>query len=212
MLEAELLTMETEVRRAYGFRPAQVAGRPRRDEGATGPDPRVVAAAGWLRRVVPTLDDDWVAYLVGVVFGTAEWPGLLPQARRLLGEAERAFRPETPCPMCGALSLVARRPSTGLVACVNPACKDPPEGRPPHLGCDHLVAVRGEPGVNEDPVVDTAAAATAIFSSPDRVRQWSHRGLLERRGRDSRGRALYRLEDVFAVEKKLRRDGDAGPL
>jgi hypothetical protein len=129
MVEAELLAMETEVRRAYGVGPAVVAGRPRREEGVVGPDPRVVAATGWLRRVIPTLDDDWVAYLAGLVHGTTEGPGLLAATRRLLGEAERAFRPETPCPMCGALSLVARRPSTGLIACANPACRDG-EGRP----------------------------------------------------------------------------------
>jgi hypothetical protein len=89
----------------------------------------VVAACGWLRQALPGLDDAWVEYVTGIVQGTADGPGLLPVARRLLGLSERPVRFERSCPMCGCLSLLAPRPSTGIVICTNPECRDP-EGRP----------------------------------------------------------------------------------
>lgn len=128
MMEVTLLGLEAEVRQAHDFRPAQATGRPQRDQDGTGPDPRVVAAAGWLRKAVPNLDDDWAEYVAGIVQGTVERPGLLPMARRLLGLSERAFRPQTPCPHCGCMSLIAFRPTTGVLVCNNPDCRDG-EGR-----------------------------------------------------------------------------------
>jgi hypothetical protein len=88
----------------------------------------VVAACGWLRQTLPSLDELWVEYVAGIVQGTVEGPGLLPVARRLLGLSEHPVRFERGCPMCGCLSLLAPRPSTGVVICTNPDCRDA-EGR-----------------------------------------------------------------------------------
>jgi hypothetical protein len=49
-------------------------GRPHRDHDGTGPDLQVVAA-GWLRRLVPSLIEDWAESVAGVVLGTAEGRG-----------------------------------------------------------------------------------------------------------------------------------------
>lgn len=127
-LETAVLDLEAEVRHAHGVRPAQVAGRPHRDRDGTGPDPRVVAACGWLRQALPALDDLWIDYMAGVVQGTPDGPGMLPVTRRLLGLSERPVRFERGCPMCGCLLLLAPRPSTGVVICTNPDCRDS-EGR-----------------------------------------------------------------------------------
>lgn len=47
--------------------------------------------------------------------------------------------------------------------------------------------------------VDTLAAAEAARVKPALIRTWATRGLLERRGRDHRNRALYALDDVYRI-------------
>lgn len=48
-------------------------------------------------------------------------------------------------------------------------------------------------------LVDTVAAGAAVHVSPVTIRSWAHRGALERKGTDTRGRALYDLAAVYAV-------------
>ncbi|ALY08908.1 MerR-like helix-turn-helix DNA binding domain protein [Arthrobacter phage Galaxy] len=53
-------------------------------------------------------------------------------------------------------------------------------------------------------LVDTVAAATAAGVPSSTLRGWAHRGLLERKGTDGRGRAVYSLADVYRVAGEVR--------
>lgn len=53
-------------------------------------------------------------------------------------------------------------------------------------------------------LVDTVAAATAAGVPASTLRGWAHRGLLERKGKDARGRAVYSLADVYRVAGAVR--------
>ncbi|UVK62602.1 MerR-like helix-turn-helix DNA binding domain protein [Arthrobacter phage TaylorSipht] len=56
----------------------------------------------------------------------------------------------------------------------------------------------------EPVLVDSVAAATAAGVKPSTFRGWAHRGLLERKGTDARGRALYELGDVYRAAERVR--------
>ncbi|WNM65735.1 MerR-like helix-turn-helix DNA binding domain protein [Arthrobacter phage Vulpecula] len=53
-------------------------------------------------------------------------------------------------------------------------------------------------------LVDSVAAATAAGVKPATLRGWAHRGLLERKGTDSKGRAVYDLADVYRTAGAVR--------
>jgi DNA-binding transcriptional MerR regulator len=53
-------------------------------------------------------------------------------------------------------------------------------------------------------LLSTVEAATCARVEPGVVRTWAHRGLLQPVDRDARGRPLYRLSDVVAVERSTR--------
>lgn len=60
-------------------------------------------------------------------------------------------------------------------------------------------------GEDVEPVlVDTGAAAEAVGVSPATIRSWVNRGLLERKGRDRRGRGLVDLAAVIAADERTR--------
>jgi DNA-binding transcriptional MerR regulator len=61
------------------------------------------------------------------------------------------------------------------------------------------VSTEGEPVL-----VDTVAAGLAVHVAPATVRGWKHRGLIEGKGKDARGRVLYSLADVYAAAEKVR--------
>lgn len=48
-------------------------------------------------------------------------------------------------------------------------------------------------------LVDTAAAAAAVGRPVGTIRRWGSTRLLERHGRDTKGRALWDLEQVYRV-------------
>jgi hypothetical protein len=73
-MEIELLALEVLVRQARLPAPLSCPAAPNRDQDGTGPDLQVVAA-GWLRRAVPSLIEDWAESVAGVVLGTAEGRG-----------------------------------------------------------------------------------------------------------------------------------------
>jgi len=47
-----------------------------------------------------------------------------------------------------------------------------------------------------DTLADTEAIASFLHVRPATVRSWAHRGQLERRGRDRRGRTLYSVKQA----------------
>ena len=54
-------------------------------------------------------------------------------------------------------------------------------------------------------LADTHAIALMTRRAPSTIRSWAHRGHLQRRGTDWRGRALYALEDAEAILDQQRR-------
>ena len=56
-----------------------------------------------------------------------------------------------------------------------------------------------------DQLVTAAEAALAAGVSAATVRDWKRRDLLEPAGRDRRHRPLYRITDVWDVERRTRR-------
>jgi DNA-directed RNA polymerase specialized sigma24 family protein len=50
-----------------------------------------------------------------------------------------------------------------------------------------------------DPLADALALAALLHVSPATVRSWAHRGRLDRRGRDPRGRTLYSIAEASAL-------------
>lgn len=58
-----------------------------------------------------------------------------------------------------------------------------------------------------DPVVlvDTVAAGVAVHVAAATIRGWKHRGLIEGKGKDTRGRVLYSLADVYAAAEEVRK-------
>ena len=63
--------------------------------------------------------------------------------------------------------------------------------------------VGGRHGIyyEDDDLVTVAQIADERDTTEDVVRHWVHRWPLERKGRDDRGRALYRWGDVIALER-----------
>ncbi|QOP64961.1 MerR-like helix-turn-helix DNA binding domain protein [Arthrobacter phage Brynnie] len=51
--------------------------------------------------------------------------------------------------------------------------------------------------------MDSVAAAAAAGVKPATLRGWAHRGLLERKGTDSKGRALYDLGAVYGTAERV---------
>jgi len=50
-------------------------------------------------------------------------------------------------------------------------------------------------------LLDTIALARAVDREPQTIRVWATAGLLTRRGRDTKGRTLYDLDEALAVAK-----------
>lgn len=59
-------------------------------------------------------------------------------------------------------------------------------------------------------LVDTAAAAVAVNTTTQTIRQWRVRGKVHQHGRDERGRGLYDLGEVYQAAATVRRRGSAG--
>lgn len=55
-----------------------------------------------------------------------------------------------------------------------------------------------------DPLADARAIATWLGVSPVTVRSWAHRGRIQARGRDRRGRALYSLAEAQRIAASAR--------
>ncbi|HEV8651438.1 MAG TPA: hypothetical protein VG276_19090 [Actinomycetes bacterium] len=128
-LEQLVLDLEAGLRDALGFAQAQYVARGDREHGGWALDPRVGAALGWLADAATTVvAAGYGEHCVGLLYGNADTRGAIPQARSLLGLSERPVRFQRDCPMCGCRSLLAPRPSQGVVVCVNPPCRDA-EGR-----------------------------------------------------------------------------------
>jgi len=53
-----------------------------------------------------------------------------------------------------------------------------------------------------DPLADGPALAKFFSVSPATVRSWAHRGQLEKRGTDERGRNLYSVAEAQALAEK----------
>lgn len=53
-----------------------------------------------------------------------------------------------------------------------------------------------------DPLADGPALAKFFGVSPATIRSWVHRGQLERRGTDGRGRNLYSIAQAQALAEK----------
>lgn len=134
-IEVSVLALEAGVREDRSLPPIQRWARGNRDRGGWAPDPRVLDALRWLADMSSVLVEDWGQTCHDVLFGGEQTRGLLPQARALLGKTERPVWFEHPCPHCNAMSLVSRRPSSGIVTCSNPVCRDA-EGRPHRWSVD----------------------------------------------------------------------------
>lgn len=52
-------------------------------------------------------------------------------------------------------------------------------------------------------LVDSVSAAVAVDRPAGTIRRWASQGLLERKGADARGRALYDLADVYRVSLRF---------
>jgi hypothetical protein len=52
-------------------------------------------------------------------------------------------------------------------------------------------------------LVDTVSAAVAVDRPRGTIRRWASQGLLERKGTDGGGRALYDLAAVYAVSVRF---------
>lgn len=52
---------------------------------------------------------------------------------------------------------------------------------------------------------DGPALARTLHVAPATIRQWRHRGHLTRLGTDTRGRALYDLDEALALAEQTRR-------
>jgi hypothetical protein len=59
-------------------------------------------------------------------------------------------------------------------------------------------------------LVDTAAAAVAVNTTTQTIRQWRVRGKVQQYGKDGRGRGLYDLGEVYQAAARARRRGSAG--
>lgn len=53
------------------------------------------------------------------------------------------------------------------------------------------------------PLIDGPAIAATLGIKPDRLRKWLERGLVQARGRDSRGRTVFDLDEVIGVSQRL---------
>lgn len=53
-------------------------------------------------------------------------------------------------------------------------------------------------------LADTAAAAASVGRPAATIRTWARRGLLERHGKDQRGRTLYDLDEVRMTDNHQR--------
>lgn len=61
-------------------------------------------------------------------------------------------------------------------------------------------------------LLTTEQAASAVFVTPEVVRQWKRRKLLPVAGFDSRNRPLFRHSDVLATERRTRTFARTGQL
>ena len=52
-------------------------------------------------------------------------------------------------------------------------------------------------------LADTQAVALAVRRAPPTIRAWAHNGLITRKGTDSRGRALYDLDEAIELAASL---------
>lgn len=62
----------------------------------------------------------------------------------------------------------------------------------------------GESGESRAVLVDTLAAAAAVGRPAGTVRRWANEGRIIGQGYDNKGRAVYRLEDVYRAASELR--------
>ena len=52
-------------------------------------------------------------------------------------------------------------------------------------------------------LVDSVSAAVAVDRPRSTIRRWAHQGLLDRKGSDARGRALYDLAAVYRLSVRF---------
>lgn len=130
VVETLILALEQDLRVELGWPSIVRPGRTGRDAGGVAPDPRVPAACTFLADVAfQIVAAGYGDHVAGLLFGDQRTRGVVSQCRAVLGRSERCFRPaDVICPHCECRSLIARRPSSGIIECVNSNCTDS-EGR-----------------------------------------------------------------------------------
>jgi hypothetical protein len=166
------------------------------ERNETGPAPTVSASAHWLRNRV-----DWICAQHWVDELGTELADLRRSAFRLLDPQRIRRVPCGPCrdhlegPVLEGYPRPLPCPGT-LVARIG---RDPEDVADPTcdvcgavVPVDHHAALRrGLAGL-----VDAQAASARLDVPVGTIGRWASSGRLERRGKDARGRTLYRLEDI----------------